>query len=114
MAITRPGSVVRDFASCVLAFWAGLPDAEEAIWTPEEQADYEVWERDFAKSTEDPEPDPWLDWTEAEFTWDMPVPSCAERTLLWIQGVPFQLAAGSLFSLPLPAGDSHLHRTLPP
>ncbi len=76
MAITRPGSVVRDFASCVLAFWAGLPDAEEAIWTPEEQADYELWERDFGKPSDDAEHDEWLNWMELEFQWGRPLPSC--------------------------------------
>ena len=76
MAITRLLRVLRDFARYVLAFRPRVPDAAEAIWTPEEQADYELWERDFVKSTEDPEPDPWMDWCEAEFAWGRPVPLC--------------------------------------
>ena len=76
MAITRPRSVARDFACGVLAFRAGRPDPEDAIWTPEEQADYEVWERDFGKPSEDPEDDEFLAWAEAEFSWSKPLPLC--------------------------------------
>ncbi len=76
MAITRPCSVARDFARDILAFRPELPDAGEATWTPEEQADYELWERDFEKRSEDPEDDEFLAWAEAEFQWGRPVPLC--------------------------------------
>ncbi len=69
MAITRRRSVARDFACGVLAFRAGLPDPEDAIWTPEEQADYEVWERDFEKPSEDAEHDEWLGFMDFEISW---------------------------------------------
>ena len=76
MAITRSLRAVRDFARDVRAFRPRLPDAEEAIWTPEEQADFERWERDFEEPIEDAEHEAWLAWAEAVLTWHGPVPSC--------------------------------------
>ncbi len=73
--LTQLLRVIRNFTHHLMVR-SGLPDTEEAIWTPEEQADYEVWDRDFGKPTEDPEPDPWLDWCEIEFEWGNPVPLC--------------------------------------
>ena len=46
------------------------------VWSPEEVEDYEQWERDLGKPSDEPERDEWLAWAEAEFSWAKPLPSC--------------------------------------
>ena len=47
----------------------------DATWTEEEIADYERWEAEFGKPSEDPERDEWLDFMDAEIAWGREVPS---------------------------------------
>ena len=44
-------------------------------WTDEE-INFERWEADFGKPSDEGEHDAWLDWMEIEFEWGNPVPSC--------------------------------------
>ena len=75
ISITRLLRVVRDLTRYVVVERPGLPEAEDAIWTPEEQADYELWEAEFGKASGDLAHEAWLDIKEAEFTWGRKTPS---------------------------------------